>query len=55
MKDQRESIDRLAGDENVEFYEIAFAKAFKVVVERSVAPRNRFQAIIKVEHDLVQR
>ena len=37
MDDQRQRIDRFAGDQHIQFDEVGFAVAREVVVERSVA------------------
>src|SRR5215831_4443970 len=55
MQNQRESIDRLAGHQDIELHQIAFAEIDKFVIERRIAARNRLQTIIEVEHDLIQR
>ena len=55
VQDQRKSIDRLAGDQHVELDQLAFLIAGQMIIERSVALRDRFQPVVKIEHDLVQR
>src|SRR5713101_7220485 len=48
MDDQRERIDRFAGDQHVQFDEVGFPVVGKMVVERGVAARNRFQPIVEI-------
>ena len=55
VQDERESVDRLAGDEHVELYKLALLIAGQMIIERGVAFRDRFQAVVKIEHDLVER
>src|SRR5258706_3907832 len=55
MDDQRERVDRFASDQNIQFEEVGFAVGGEVVVERSVAGRSGFKAVVKVEHDFVKR
>src|SRR5688572_26527084 len=55
MEDERESVDRFARYKDIKFYELAFLVSGKMVIERGVALRDRFEAVVKVENDLVQR
>src|SRR5688572_15617548 len=55
VEDQRERVDRLAGDEHVQLDEVALAEADDVVVEAGVAARPRLQLIVEVDHDLCER
>src|ERR1700687_655579 len=55
VNDQRQRIDRFARDQHIQFDEVGFAVARKVIVQRSVAARNAFQSVVKVQHDFVQR
>ncbi len=41
VKDKRKGIDRLAGDEDVELYELAFLIARQMIIERGIALGNR--------------
>ena len=53
MAHQHQSIHRLAGNQHVQLHQVAFLVSRKVVVERRVAARRAFQAIIEIEHDFV--
>src|SRR5205085_6253108 len=55
MKNERERVNGFASDEYVEFDKVALPISSEMIVERSVAARDRFQAIIKIQHYLVQR
>src|SRR3989454_2078844 len=55
MHDDRERIHRIASDKNVELDHGRLPVAGEVVVERGVSAGDRLQAVVKVEHDFVQR
>ena len=55
VDDQRERVDRLAADEDVDAHEVARPEAGDVVVEARVAARARLQLVVEVEHDLAER
>src|SRR5260221_14497058 len=55
MTNHGQSVHRFAADQHIQLDEVGFAVAREVIVERSVAARNAFQAVVKIEHDFVQR
>ena len=55
VDDDRQRVDRLARHHYVELGHRRNPVARQMIVERSVSPRNRLQAIVKIEHDLIQR
>ena len=55
VHDQRERVDRLAADEDVDAGEVAGLEAGDVVVEARVAARARLQLVVVVEDDLAER
>ena len=55
VDDQRERVDRLAGDEDVDAHEVSRLEAGHVVVEARVAAGARLQLVVEVEHDLAER
>ncbi len=55
MQHQRQRVDWFTGHQHVELDQIAFPIPRQVIVERRVAARSRFQAIIKIQHDFVER
>src|SRR3546814_11361754 len=55
VNDHREGVDRLAVDQDVHLDEIALAVPDLVIVEAGIAAADALQAIVEVEHDLVQR
>ena len=55
MHDDGERIDRLAGDQDVELDHGRLPVVGQVIIEGSVAAGDGFQAIVKIEHDFVQR
>ena len=55
MDDQRQRVDRLAADEDVDAREVAGLEAGDVVVEARVATRARLQLVVVVEDDLGER
>src|SRR2546425_5394439 len=55
MHDDRERIHRVACDQDVELDHGRLPVAGEVVVERGVSAGDRLQAVVKVEHDFVQR
>ncbi|MNC84958.1 hypothetical protein D3C83_05280 [compost metagenome] len=55
MHDQRQRVDALPVDQNVELDEIAGAIFEEVVIERGVTTGNGLQAVKEIHHDLVQR
>src|SRR5579884_3896797 len=54
-RDQRQRVDRLAGDEHVDANELPRLEPREVVVEARVAARPRLQLVVVVEHDLRER
>src|SRR6185312_15551462 len=55
VRDQRERVDRLAGDEDVDLDQLALAETDHLVVHRRVALRTRLQLVVEVVNDLAQR
>src|SRR5579863_6013589 len=55
MHDDGESVDRLSGNQDVELDHRRFPKPGEVVIERSVAARDRFEPVVEVENNFVQR
>ncbi len=55
MDDQRERVDLLAADEDVDAREVARLEPREVVVEARVAARPRLQLVVEVEDDLAER
>ena len=55
MADERQRVDGLAGNQNVELDQIGFAITGEMVIERSVSARNAFQAVVEIENDFVER
>ena len=55
VANERECVDGLAANENVELDQIGFAITSEMIVERSVAARNAFQPVVKIENDFVER
>src|SRR5579862_4686723 len=55
MRDHGESVHRFATDENVEFHEVGFLVASKMVVEGSISARDGLQAIVKIEDNFIER
>ena len=55
VHDQRERVDAVAVDQDVELHEIARAILDELVIERRVAARHRFQPVEEIHHDFVQR
>src|SRR5581483_6161672 len=55
VHDQRQRVDDVAVDPDVELHEVARREVVQLVVERGVALRDRLQAIVEVDDDLVQR
>ena len=55
VDDDRERVDRLAVDEDVHQHEVALAVVVDLVVEAGIAAADRFQPVVEIEDDLVQR
>ena len=55
MDDDRQRVDRLAVDQDVHQHEVALAVVVDLVVEAGIAAADRFQPVVEIEHDLVQR
>ena len=55
VDDQRERVDLLAADEDVDARELARPEAGEVVVEARVPARARLQLVVEVEDDLAER
>src|SRR5207249_6959051 len=55
VDDERERVDGLSADEDVDADEAPLAEAGEVVVEARVAARARFQLVVEVENDLAER
>jgi hypothetical protein len=51
----RERVHRLARHQHVQPHHGRNAVAGEVVIERGVAARTRFQAVVEIEHDFVER
>ena len=52
MHDQRERVDRVAGQHHVELHEIGLVVADQLVVQGAVAAAARLELVVEVEHDL---
>ncbi len=55
MADERQRVHRFAADEDVEFDEIGFLISREVIIEGSIAARNAFQTVVKIQDNFVQR
>ncbi len=55
MANHGERVDRLAADQHVQLNQVRFDVAGEVIIERSVAARNAFEAIVKIENEFVER
>src|SRR5829696_7929992 len=55
VHDQREGVDPIAGEQDVELDQIGGAIADRLVVERCVAAAPRLELVEEVEHDLRER
>src|SRR6266852_6172843 len=55
MANHGQRVHRFAAHQNVELDQVGFDVTREVIIERSVAARNRFQPVVKIEHDFVQR
>src|SRR6185312_16028241 len=55
VDDHAQRIDRLVVDEDAHLDEVALAVADLVIVEARIAAADRFQAVVEVEHNFVQR
>ena len=55
MDDDRQRVHRLAVDQDIELDQRRLPVAGDVIVERRVAARDRFQPIVEIEHDFVER
>src|SRR5713101_3084674 len=53
--DQRQGVDRVAGDQHVELDQLALAEPDHLVVHRGVALRAGLQLVVEVVNDLAQR
>src|SRR5690606_7333576 len=48
-------IDRFARNEYIELDEFAFLITRQMIIERGITPRNAFEPVVKIQHDLIQR
>src|SRR5271168_2658363 len=55
MDDDRERVDRFAGDQNVELDHGRLPSAGQLIVKRSIAARDGLEPIVEIENDFVQR
>src|SRR6185437_1646695 len=55
MNDDRECIHRITADENVHLHHGRDPGAGENIIERSIAARDGFQAVIEIEDDLIER
>src|SRR5687767_4314852 len=55
VHDHRQCIHRLARDQNIELGHLGRPVAGEMIIERSIAARRGFQAIVEIEHDFVER
>ena len=55
MNDQRQRVDRLPVDQDVELDERRLPVAGHVIVERREPTRKGFQSIVEVEYYLIER
>ena len=55
VDDQRQRIDRLGVDQDRHLDEVAGLIADHLVVERGIAAADRFEAVVEIEHHLVER
>jgi hypothetical protein len=55
MDDDRKGVNRLAVDQDVHQHEVALAVVVDLVVEAGIAAADRFEPVVKVEHDFVER
>jgi len=55
VDDHRQRIDRLVIDKDRQLYEVVFLVPDDRVVERGIALADRLQAIVEIEHHLVER
>ena len=55
VNNHRQRIDRFGINQNSELHQVTFFVARDGVVETGIAAADRFQPIVEIEHDLVQR
>src|ERR1700761_5290652 len=55
MHDDGERVHGLAGNQDVKLHHGRNAAARKMIVERGVAARRRFQAVVEIQNDFVER
>ena len=55
MHDDRERVDRLLVHEDIELDQRRFPVAGHMIVERPIAPGDRFETVVEIEDDLVER
>src|SRR5262245_31030748 len=55
VDDQRQRVDPVAGEEDVELDEVRVAVAERLVVERGIARGSRLELVVEVEDDLGER
>src|SRR5919106_1692424 len=54
VDDERERVDLLPADEDVDAAQVARAEACDLVVEARIASRARLQLVVEIEHDLAE-
>ena len=55
MHDQRQRVDGVAGQQDVELDQVGRPVAEDLVVERRIAAAARLREVVEVEHDLRER
>ncbi len=55
MHDDGQRIDRLARNQDIELDHGRFPHTRQLIIERCIATGDRFQAVVKVQHDFVER
>ena len=55
MNNQRQGIDRIAVDQNIQPHQVAAPVVEVFVVEGGITARQGFEAVIEIEDDLVER
>src|SRR5690348_3097878 len=55
VDDDAERVHRIAVEQDVELHEVGGPEVGELVVERGVAPGDRLQLVVEVDHDLRQR
>ena len=55
VNQHRERINGIAIDEDRHFHKVAFAQAYGLIIKTCIAFRDRFQPVIKIKHNFIER